>query len=118
MAPFSVSRYDSVSSQFWQKHNTVIETMCRNIRTLSNFEPPATLQEIDAAAEQFVRKVSGQMYRSSVNQAACEQATAEISAVVSQLLGSLVTRAAPRDRADEALKARVRAAKRFATERG
>ena len=91
--------------------------MCRNIKTLSNFEPPATQQEIDDAAAQFVRKVSGAIHRSSANRAACDQATEEISAIVCRLLDSLVTSATPRNRADEAQKARARSEKRFALNR-
>ena len=87
--------------------------MCRNIKTLYNFEPPATEQEIRAAALQFVRKVSGSSRPSQANQVACEKATAEIGAIVTELLNSLVTRAAPKDRDREAQRARVRAAKRF-----
>jgi hypothetical protein len=87
--------------------------MCRNIRTLFNFEPPATQQEINAAATQFVR-VSGSTHPSRANQQACERATEEISAIVSELMVSLVTRAEPKDRANEATRARKRAEKRFA----
>ena len=87
--------------------------MCRNIKTLYNFEPPASEQEIRAAALQFVRKVSGSSQPSQANQAACEKATDEISAIVTELLDSLVTRAAAKDRDKEDGRARVRAAKRF-----
>jgi hypothetical protein len=72
--------------------------MCRNIKTLFNFKPPASEQEIRAAALQFVRKVSGSSQPSQLNQAACDNATVEISAIVSELLDSLITRAAPKDR--------------------
>jgi len=90
--------------------------MCRNIKMLFNFEPPATEQEIRDAALQFVRKVSGSTHPSRANQAACDQATDEISASVSKLLNSLVTRAAPKDRAREAARVRARSTKRFATD--
>ena len=69
--------------------------MCRNIKTLFNFEPHATDQEIRAAALKFVRKVSGSTHPSRANQAACDQATDEISTIVGELLNSLVTRSAP-----------------------
>jgi hypothetical protein len=86
--------------------------MCRNIKTLFNFEPPASEQEIRAAALQFVRKVSGSSQPSQINQAACDKATDEISTIVSELFDSLVTRATPKDRDREAARARA-AAKRF-----
>ena len=82
--------------------------MCRNIKTLFNFEPPATEQEIRAAALQFVRKVSGSTHPSRANQAACDKATDEISTIVNELLNSLVTRATPKDRIREADSARAR----------
>jgi hypothetical protein len=91
--------------------------MCRNIKTLFNFEPPATETEIQAAAVQFVRKVSGSTKPSKANEAAFEQAINDVTATVAHLLGSLTTSAEPRDREDEAAKARVRSAKRFGTER-
>jgi hypothetical protein len=87
--------------------------MCRNIKTLFNFEPPASEQEIRAAALQFVRKVSGSSQPSQFNQAVCDKATEEISAIVTELLDSLITRAAPKDRDKEAVRARTKAAKRF-----
>ena len=87
--------------------------MCRNIRTLFNFEPPATQSEIDAAARQFVRKISGSSHASLANRDACEQASAEISAVVGELLEQLVTRAEPKNRALEAAKAKARADRRY-----
>jgi hypothetical protein len=83
--------------------------MCRNIRTLYNFDPPATEDEIQAAAEQYVRKISGFSKPSRANEAV--DAVAEISA---QLLDKLVTAARPKDREVEAAKARARAAERFA----
>jgi hypothetical protein len=88
--------------------------MCRNIKTLFNFEPPASEQEIRAAALQFVRKVSGSTHPSHANQAACDKATDEISTIVDDLLKSLVTRAVPKDRDNEAARAGARSEKRFA----
>ena len=88
--------------------------MCRNIRVLHNFEPPATLEEIEAAAEQYVRKISGASKPSKANEAAFERAVAEVTAASKRLLASLVTHAPPRDREVEAAKARARAAARFA----
>jgi hypothetical protein len=88
--------------------------MCRNIRVLHNFEPPATPEEIEAAAEQYVRKLSGASKPSKANEAAFERAVEDVSAVTRRLLGELVTAAPPRDREVEAAKARARAAARFA----
>jgi hypothetical protein len=88
--------------------------MCRNIRTLYNFEPPTTHEEIHAAAEQYVRKVSGMQKPSRSNQAAFEQAVAEVTAATERLLGALVTTALPRDREVEAARRRARAEVRFA----
>ena len=87
--------------------------MCRNIKTLHNFEPPATEEEIRAAAEQYVRKVSGSTKPSKANEAAFLRAIDEVAASTSRLLESLVTTASPRDREVEAAKARARAAQRF-----
>lgn len=87
--------------------------MCRNIKTLFNFDPPATEEEIRASALQFVRKLSGFTKPSQANAAAFERAVDRVSDVARELLESLVTSAAPRDREVEAAKARVRAAKRF-----
>ena len=87
--------------------------MCRNIRTLHNFEPPATPEEIEAAALQYVRKVSGSTRPSQANAAAFEAAVADISKTTQRLLATLVTQAAPRNREVEAAKARERARKRF-----
>ena len=88
--------------------------MCRNIRTLFNFDPPATEEEICAASEQFVRKLSGFTKPSQANQAAFDLAVHQVAAVARQLIDSLVTTAAPRDRAEWAARARLRAAHRFA----
>lgn len=87
--------------------------MCRNIRPLFNFEPPATDDEIQAAALQFVRKISGFTKPSKANEDAFQQAVIEVSAISKELMGSLVTQAPPRDRDVIAQRARERAAKRF-----
>jgi hypothetical protein len=87
--------------------------MCRNIKTLHNFEPPATDDEVYAAALQYVRKVSGSAKPSKANEAAFERAVAEIAHITQHLLEDLVTSAPPRDRDVEAAKARARAEKRF-----
>jgi hypothetical protein len=88
--------------------------MCRNIRTLHNFEPPATADEVRLAALQYVRKISGSSKPSAVNAAAFERAVDEIAAASARLLGELVTTAPPKDREVEAAKARARAAQRYA----
>lgn len=87
--------------------------MCRNIKTLHNFEPPATHDEIRAAALQFVRKLSGYNTPSKANKAAFDAAVEEVFQAGHRLLHSLETTAAPRDRAIEAEKARLRSAERF-----
>ncbi|WP_428266747.1 DUF2277 domain-containing protein [Haliangium sp.] len=87
--------------------------MCRNIKTLFNFEPPATDQEIRDAAVQYVRKLSGFTRPSKANEAAFERAVDDIAAATRTLLTSLNTRAQPRDRDAEAAKARARAAARY-----
>jgi hypothetical protein len=87
--------------------------MCRNIRTLFNFEPPATDEEIRAASLQFVRKITGFNKPSKINEAAFNSAVEEVAAVARNLLPSLVTTAEPRDREVEAERARERAAERF-----
>ena len=89
--------------------------MCRNIRVLNNFEPPATEDEIEAAAVQYVRKVSGMTRPSQANQAAFDAAVAAVTAATRELLGSLVTQSPPRDRKIEAAKAKARAAERYGT---
>jgi len=88
--------------------------MCRNIRTLFNFDPPVTPEEIRAASLQFVRKLSGFNKPSKANEAAFVAAIDEIAAVSGRLLASLQTTAPPRDRAAEAAKARARSSERFA----
>jgi hypothetical protein len=87
--------------------------MCRNIKTLHNFEPHATDDEVRAAAVQYVRKVSGSTKPSKANEAAFERAVDEIAHVTRHLLAELVTTAPPRDREVEAARARARAEKRF-----
>lgn len=87
--------------------------MCRNIRPLFNFEPPATEQEVQAAAVQFVRKVSGSTKPSGLNQEAFDAAVREITATTERMLQRLVTTANPKNREDEAAKAKARNAKRF-----
>jgi hypothetical protein len=89
--------------------------VCRNIRTLFNFEPPATDEEIRNASLQFVRKLSGFNAPSKINQAAFERAVEDISAAATTLIASLVTTASPRDRQIEAARARARSAERFGT---
>jgi len=88
--------------------------MCRNIRTLHNFDPPAREDEVRAAALQYVRKISGSTRPSQANEAAFAGAVEAITAVSAQLLAELVTTAPPKDREVEAAKARERAAKRYA----
>jgi len=88
--------------------------MCRNIRTLHNFEPPATKDEVYAAALQYVRKVSGTSKPSQANQAAFDEAVAEVTAATRHLLEHLTTNAPPKNREDEAAKARARAEVRYA----
>jgi len=88
--------------------------MCRNIRTLHNFEPPATSEEIQASALQYVRKISGATKPSKANEEAFNHAVSEVTRITHELLDSLVTHAPPRDREVEAAKARERAAKRYA----
>jgi hypothetical protein len=87
--------------------------MCRNIRTLFNFEPPATDEEIRASAEQFVRKLSGFAKPSTANEAAFQRAIADVTKVARRLIDSLETTSPPRNREVEAIKARARAAERF-----
>jgi hypothetical protein len=91
--------------------------MCRNIKTLANFEPPASDAEIRASALQFVRKLSGATHPSKANEAAFQRAVDKVTLAAHELLLDLVTNAPPRDRLIEAAKARVRSAARF-QERG
>jgi hypothetical protein len=90
--------------------------MCRNIRTLYNFEPEATDEEIEAAALQYVRKISGFTKPSQANEEAFNRAVSEVAHISQHLLSELVTKAPPKDREVEAQKARERAAKRYATQ--
>jgi len=89
--------------------------MCRNIKTLFNFEPPATDEEIRASALQFVRKLSGFTNPSAANQDVFDRAVEEVSLAASRLIKDLTTTATPKDREEEREKAKQRAAKRFAT---
>jgi len=88
--------------------------MCRNIRTLHNFEPPATEEEVRGAALQYVRKISGSTKPSQANVEAFDRAVDEVAQATSKLLDSLVTNAPPKDREEEAAKRRARSAERFA----
>jgi len=88
--------------------------MCRNIRQLHNFDPPASSEEVRAAALQYVRKISGSTKPSKANEAAFERAVEAVTAASQELLAALVTTAPPKDRDVEAAKARERAAKRYA----
>jgi hypothetical protein len=88
--------------------------MCRNIRTLHNFEPPATRDEVHSAAVQYVRKISGSTKPSQANQDAFDQAIAEVEAATRRLLEGLTTNAPPKNREEEAAKARARAEVRYA----
>ena len=87
--------------------------MCRNIKTLANFQPPATDDEIRASALQFVRKLSGTTHPSHANEAAFNAAVDEVTGVARRLIDSLTIKAPPRNREEEARKARERSAKRF-----
>ncbi|MGN6033576.1 MAG: DUF2277 domain-containing protein [Thermomicrobiales bacterium] len=91
--------------------------MCRNIRPLFNFDPPAAPDEIQAAALQYVRKISGFTKPSQANQAAFDAAVAEVAAASARLLAALETTAPPKDRETEAIKAKARSAQRFAPSR-
>jgi hypothetical protein len=88
--------------------------MCRNIRTLHNFEPPATDEEIRASSLQYVRKVSGFSKPSQANTEAFDRAVDDVAAITARLLGELVTNAPPKDREAEAAKAKARSAARYA----
>jgi hypothetical protein len=88
--------------------------MCRNIKTLANFEPPATDEEIRASALQFVRKLSGSTHPSRANEAAFERAVEEVTVAANRLITSLHTTAQPRNREEERRKAKERSEKRFA----
>jgi hypothetical protein len=87
--------------------------MCRNIKTLFNFDPPATTDEVQASSVQFVRKLSGFNKPSKANEAAFDLAVTRVAAAAQEMLNSLVTNAPPRDRVTEAIRAKERAAQRF-----
>lgn len=89
--------------------------MCRNIRTLHNFEPPATDDEVQAAALQYVRKIAGTTKPSQANQAAFDSAVAEVAEITRQLVDALVSSAPPKNREEEAAKAKERARVRYAS---
>jgi hypothetical protein len=89
--------------------------MCRNIRTLHNFDPPATSEEIQASALQYVRKISGSTKPSQANEAVFNRAVEDVAAITQRLLDELVTAAPPKNREEEAAKARARAAERYGT---
>ena len=89
--------------------------MCRNIKTLFNFDPPATTDEVNASALQFVRKLSGMNKPSKANEEAFEMAVERVAAAAQEMLNMLSTNASPRDRDEEALKAKARSAARFAS---
>lgn len=104
-------RNSSACARFGRRY---ADSMCRNIRTLHNFAPPATEDEVEAAARQYVRKVSGATRPSQANEAAFEHAVAEVARITAELLDELVTTAPPKDREEEAAKAKARSAKRYA----
>jgi hypothetical protein len=89
--------------------------MCRNIRTLHNYDPPATAEEIHASALQYVRKVTGSTKPSHANEEAFNRAVEDVTAITTRLLSELVTNAPPKNRETEAAKARARAAERYGT---
>jgi hypothetical protein len=89
--------------------------MCRNIKTLANFEPPATDDEVRASALQFVRKLSGTTHPSRANEEAFDRAVEEITASARRLIDSIETKSSPRNREEESRKARMQSAKRFGT---
>ena len=89
--------------------------MCRNIKTLANFEPPATDDEVRASALQFVRKLSGTTHPSRTNEEAFDRAVEEITASARRLIDSIETKSSPRNREEESQKARMQSAKRFGT---
>jgi hypothetical protein len=94
---------------------TIVPRMCRNIRPLNNFEPPATNSEVHDAALQYVRKIAGTSKPSKANEEAFQRAVHDIAHATEHLLADLVSAAPPKDRAEEAAKARARSAKRFAS---
>src|SRR5262245_1381536 len=113
VAPACIALMSSGGRGLMPKRLLGSRIMCRSIKTLFNFDPPATEEEVRAAALQFVRKLSGFNTPSKANEAAFERAITDVAAVARTLLASLVTSAEPRDRAVEAERARARAAERF-----
>jgi hypothetical protein len=110
---FTDVRSDDVRLQTLQRVHRYNKRMCRNIRTLFNFDPPATDEEIRAASIQFVRKLSGFTKPSAANEAAFDEAIDEVAVAARKLMDSLVTAAPPRDREEWAARARARAAERY-----
>jgi hypothetical protein len=108
------SAFDGLTASIYNHPAPKEESMCRNIRTLFNFEPPASDEEIRASALQFVRKLSGFARPSKANEAAFQRAVDEVSDVAHRLLQSMETARPARDREAEAIKARARASERFA----
>lgn len=111
---WSRQRPDHLGARGASVPGRTVAAMCRNIHTLHNFEPPATPDEVHAAALQYVRKISGATKPSQANQAAFDLAVAEITAATARLLAGLTTTAPPKDREVEAAKARARTETRFA----
>ncbi len=111
------SNYAQVNdpNMYYEIHGEGVEHMCRNIKTLYNFDPPVNDEEVRAAALQYVRKISGFNKPSKANEVAFHAAAHEIAAASSRLLASLQTNAPPRNREVEAAKARAQAARRFAS---
>src|SRR5712675_1250507 len=107
----SSCRNNIIQLRFWEG----ALFMCRNIKTLFNFEPPVTSEEIQAASLQFVRKITGFNKPSKANEASFQAAVDEISEISTRLLRSLETTATPKNREEEAAKAKARAAERFGT---
>jgi len=110
---FTNSKQSSYLVSASESIESAITPMCRNIKTLHNFKPPATDEEIRASSLQFVRKLSGFNKPSKANELAFNRAIEKVSAAAHELLDSLVTTAPPRDREEEAAKARARSAERF-----
>jgi hypothetical protein len=111
----AMSRSQTPSHGPWGRGPASIGCMCRNIRTLHNFEPPVSEDEVRAAALQYVRKISGYTKPSKANEAAFARAVEAVAAASSRLLDELTTNAPPRDREVEAARARARAAERYGT---
>ncbi|MCW2868055.1 MAG: hypothetical protein JWR20_2243 [Marmoricola sp.] len=114
MGPTRVARVGVAADRTGVGASAYARRMCRSIRTLHNFEPPATRDEVHAAAVQYVRKLSGSAHPSKANQEVFDRAVAEVFAATERLLEDLVTAAPPKDRDVEAAKARARAEVRYA----